>query len=113
MVGADHGAIAASGNLDEQRVGVALAGVVLEEARAEPSGFDADGGVDGWVIGVVTIEDVEGDAVLLERLAGMVEGVLDDVTEKQLAAMGACEDVGAEDALELDTCRAVGRQRVM
>ena len=78
----EHGAVATAGNLDEQRIGLTFAGVVLAEPRAEPAGFNAHGGVDGRVVGGVTIEDVEGDAVLLERLAGMGEGVLDDVAEK-------------------------------
>jgi hypothetical protein len=61
---------------------VPLAGIVLERTRAEPAGFDAHGGVDGGIIGGVTIEDVERDAVLLERLVRMGEGVLDYVAEK-------------------------------
>jgi hypothetical protein len=61
---------------------MALAGIVLEQTGAEAAGFDAHGGVDGGIVGGVTVEDVEGDAVLLERLAGMGEGVLDDVAEK-------------------------------
>jgi hypothetical protein len=79
---ADYGAIGASGNFDEQRVGVAFASVVLEEPGAEPAGFDADGGVDGGVIGGVAVEDIESDAVFLERFGWVVDRVLHDVTEK-------------------------------
>ena len=68
LAGAEDGAVAAPGNLDEQRIGLAFAGVVLEEPGAEAAGFDAHGGVDGGVVGGVAIEDVEGDAVLLEWL---------------------------------------------
>jgi len=95
-----QGTVAALGNLDEHRIGLAFARVVLEQARAEPAGFDSHGGVDGGVVGVA-IEDVEGDAVLLERLAGVVEGVLDDVAKEELAAMRSGECPGVKDVPEL------------
>ena len=112
LAGAEDGAIAAPGNLDEQRVGLAFAGVVLAEARAEASGFDAHGGIDGGIVGGVAVEDVEGDAVLLERLVRTVEGVVDDVAKEELAAMCSGECAGAEDALELRVGGVGGRRTV-
>lgn len=101
LPGAKDGAVAAPGNLDEQRIGLAFAGVILQEPRAEPAGFDPHGGVDGGVVGVVTIEDIEGEAVLLEWLAGVVEGVVDNVAKEELAAVCSGKKVGVQDALEL------------
>jgi len=108
----EHGAVATAGNLDEQRIGLAFAGVVLAEPRAEPAGFNAHGGVDGRVVGGVTIEDVEGDAVLLERLARVVEGVVNDVAKEDLAAVCAGECAGVEDAFELRVGGVGGRKQI-
>src|ERR1700761_5083310 len=43
----DDGAVRALRDLDEERIGVAFAGVVLAQPRAEAAGFNADGVVDG------------------------------------------------------------------
>lgn len=106
LAGPEHGAIAALGNLDEQRIGLAFAGVVLEQTRTETAGFDAHGGIDGGVVGATT-EDIEGDAVLLERLVGVGDGVVEDVAEEELTAACAAEGTRANDALALRTYRTV------
>ena len=68
---------------------MALSGVVLEQAGAETAGFYADGVVDCGIVGGIALEDVEGDAVLLERLVRAGEGVVEDVAQEELAAMCA------------------------
>lgn len=93
----DECAVGAFGDLDDERVGAAFAGVVVAEAGAKATGLDANGGVDGGVVGGVAIEDVEGDAVFLEWIAGVVEGVVDDVAKEELAAVSAGEGARAED----------------
>jgi hypothetical protein len=107
----DEDAIGAFGNLDEKRVGVALAGVVLEEPGAETACFDTDGVVHGGIVGGVAVEDVDGDAVLLERLVGMGDGVVKDVSEEELTAPSIAEGARAEDAVELGCGRAVAGKR--
>lgn len=105
-------AVGAFGNFEDERVGVAFAGVVLEQAQAETAGFYTDGVVESRVIGGVAVEDVEGDAVLLERLAGVGLGVEEDVAEKELAAPRSAEGAGVDDAVELGGDRAaVGKRR--
>jgi hypothetical protein len=69
---------------------MSFAGVVLKQAEAEAAGFDADGVVDGGVVGAA-VEDVECDAVFLDGIAGAGEGVLDDVAKEELAAVSADE----------------------
>ncbi len=85
---------------------MAFAGVVLEQTRTETAGFDAHGGIDGGVVGATT-EDIEGDAVLLERLVGVGDGVVEDVAEEELTAACAAEGTRANDALALRTYRTV------
>ena len=109
--GLDEGAVGALWDLDEKRVVVTLAGVVLDQAGAEAAGFDADGVVDGRVVGGGAVEDVDGDAVLLERLVRVGEGVMKDVSEEQLAAMRSAKGAGSEDAIELSFYGAVIGQR--
>jgi len=94
-------AIRAFRDLDAKRVGVAFAGVVLEQPGAETAGFDADGVVDGGIVRLIALEDVDGDAVLLELFVGMSDRVVKDVAEEELTAMRAAEGAGAEDALQL------------
>jgi hypothetical protein len=81
-------------------------GVVLEQPGAETAGFDAHSGIDGGVVGA-TIENIEGDAVLLEWLVGVGDGVVEDVAEEELAAACAAEGAGANDAFELRFYRTV------
>jgi hypothetical protein len=108
---ADERAIAAPGDLDQQGIGLTLAGIVLEEPRTEAAGFDTHGGVDSGVIGGIAVEDVQGDGVLLERLGGVGDGVLEDVAEEKLTAVRARKDVRVEDALELGVHGTVILQR--
>jgi hypothetical protein len=91
---------------------VAVARVVLEQAGAEAAGFYTDRVVEGRIVGRVAMEDVDGDAVLLELLAGMGFGVEEDVSEKVLAAMRSAEGAGAENAVELSFCRAAVGKRL-
>jgi hypothetical protein len=104
-------AVGAFGDFDEKRVGAALGGVVLEQPGAETAGFYADGVVYGRVVGGVTFEDIDGDAVLLELLVGVRQGVLEDVPEKELAAECAAEGARGDDAIKLSLDGAVVRQR--
>lgn len=76
-------------------------GVVLEKPRTEPAGFDADGVVDGWIVGGVPVEDVEGDAVLLDWIVRAGEEAFDHIAEEELAAVSFGEDARATDAFEL------------
>jgi len=103
LVWTDDCAVAAAGNFDEERIGLTFAGVVLEKARAKTSGFDANGIVHGRIVGSITVEDVDSDAVLLEGLGGVVDAVLDDIAEEELAAVCAGEDARVGDTLELST----------
>jgi hypothetical protein len=107
----DQDAVGALRDFDEKMVGLALAGVVLEQAGAETAGFDAHGVVDGWVVGGVAVEDVDGDAVLLERLVMVRDGVVKDVPEEELTATRATKGARADDAVELSLYRAVLGQR--
>ena len=91
---------------------MAFGGVVLAEPRAKTAGFDAYGRIDGGVVGGVAVEDVEGDAVLLERLVGVIEGVADDVAKEELAAVCSGKRAGVEDALELRVRGVNGRRPV-
>ena len=99
MVDAD--AVGAFRDFDDESVGVAFMGVVLDQPRAKTAGLYADGVVDGRIVGGVAVEDVERDAVLLELLAGVGFGVKKDVAEKVLAAARSAERAGAYDAVEL------------
>jgi hypothetical protein len=88
-----------------------FAAVVLEETGAKASGFDAHGIVHGRIVGGITIEHVDSDAVLLEGLGWVGERVVKDVAEKELAAMRAGECARENDAFKLSLDGAVLRQR--
>lgn len=96
----NHSTVGASGNFDQQRVGMPFAGVVLKQAEAETASLDADGVVDSRVIGA-TVEDIEGDRVLLKRVVRLGYSMLDDIAKEELAAKSAGEAAGVEDALQL------------
>lgn len=104
-------AVGAFRDFEDERVAVAFLGVVLEQTGAQAAGFYADGVVDGWIVGDVAVEDVDGDAVLLELLAGVALGVMDDVAEKELTAMRPAEGAGAKDAVELSGYGAIVAKR--
>lgn len=106
----DEDAIGPLWNLDENRVGLAFSGVVLEQAGAEASGLYANVVIDGGVVGV-SIEDVDGDAVLLNRVAGVGNGVMNDIAEEELTTMRSTEGARAEDSVELRPLRTIVGQR--
>ena len=104
-------AIGTFGDFDEKRVGAAFVGVVLEQAEAEAARLDADGVVDGGVVGGVAVEDVDGDALLLERLIRVGDGVVQDVSEKALTATcRICKVADVTYEPEVAMCRGTGAE---
>lgn len=110
LVSTDHCTVAAPGDFDEQRIGLTLTGVVLEQPGAKTAGFDPYSIVYSGIIRGITIEDVDRNAVLLERFGGMGNAVVKDVAKEELATMSAVEGTRANNAFQLSFDGVVVRE---
>jgi len=69
------------GKLDQNRIIRSFVRIVLRQLYSQAPGLNPDGGIALWIESGRTAQNFGGNLVLLEGEAGMIEGVLGQVTK--------------------------------